>query len=257
MADQPKSREDVYPFEWGGARDRGRVRERNEDVFVAQPELGLFLVLDGMGGHPAGDVAAEVMAAELPAAIEQDLPAMRSHRPGDICERLGQLIREQSTRLFLRGFSTPGREGMGATLALVLLLEGRACVANLGDSRVYRLRAGRLVQLSRDHSVIAELLAGGEIEPDDAAGHRARGLVTQHLGMPGRADPCVRSFALKPGDRFLLCSDGLTDMVKDTTLREILNGQSNCQDACDMLVQLANAQGGYDNITAVLVHWTG
>ena len=144
---------------------------------------------------------------------------------------------------------------MGATLATVLFLAGRAYVANLGDSRVYRLRAGRLVRLSRDHSVVHELVEQGEIEPDDAMTHHAKNLVTQYLGMSGEAHAYVRSYAVKREDCFLLCTDGLTDQVKEATVGELLRGHSDCQAACERLVEMANASGGLDNITVVLVRW--
>ena len=146
---------------------------------------------------------------------------------------------------------------MGATLAAALLLDGRAYAANLGDSRAYRLRNGRFVQLSKDHSVVGELVAKGEISPEEARFHRARGLVTQYVGMPEEARPYVRSWALKPDDLFLLCTDGLTDQVGDATVREVLEAHADCQAACDVLVEMANARGGIDNVTVVLVRWAG
>ncbi len=247
----------TYPFHWGAATHIGKMREKNEDAFVAAPELGLFIVLDGMGGHPCGDVAAQAAAEGLPVSIAEQLGSMKTRRPRSVRRWLARVIDEQSRRIHFQGLTPGGCEGMGATLALVLFLDGRAYVANLGDSRVYRFRANRLVQLSRDHSVIRELVEQGRIEPGEAANHRAVGMVTQHLGMPDQTDPHVRSYALKPGDQFLLCTDGLTDQVPDSDIRAVLQSSDDCRTACESLAEAANAHGGLDNVTVVLVHWTG
>jgi serine/threonine protein phosphatase PrpC len=140
---------------------------------------------------------------------------------------------------------------------LALLLDGRAYIANVGDSRIYRLRRGRLRQLSQDHSVVAELLDQGRIQPDDVNDHEAQGEITRYVGMEERAHPYVRSFLLKAGDRLLLCTDGLTDLVSDKDIVRIMGGESDCQAACDALVAAANAAGGTDNATAVIVDWLG
>ncbi len=247
----------AYPFQWGAATDIGEIREKNEDAFAVELDIGLFLALDGLGGHPGGDIAAGAAARDLPAMVRERLDSMKTRRPRAIRQWLARLIREQSGQLHLRGLTRGGCEGMGTTLAAVLLLAGRAYVANLGDSRVYRLRAGRLVQLSKDHSVVRELLEQGEIEPADAMTHRARNLVTQYLGMPGEAHAYVRSYALKRQDCFLLCTDGLTDQVQEATVEELLRQHSDCQAACEMLVEMANANCGSDNVTVVLVRWIG
>jgi protein phosphatase len=245
----------TYPFEWGAATDVGRAREKNEDAFVVKPEMGLFLALDGLGGHPAGDVAAAAAAKDLPDVVRERLDSMKARRSRTIRQWLARLIREQNGQLHLQGLTQSGCEGMGTTLAAVLLMAGRAYVANLGDSRVYRLRAGKLVRLSRDHSVVRELVEQGEIEPGDAMTHHARNLVTEYLGMPGEVHPYVRSYAVKREDCFLLCTDGLTDQVTEATVEELLRGRTDCQATCEQLVEMANASGGLDNVTAVLARW--
>jgi protein phosphatase len=146
---------------------------------------------------------------------------------------------------------------MGATLVLALLLGSRAYIANLGDSRAYRLRHGRLVQLSRDHSVVAELVEQGHITSQEAEHHEDQGVITQYAGMDKRARSHVRSFAFQQGDRLLLCSDGLTDMVDKRHIRRVLAKEPECQPCCDTLVALANKAGGHDNITVLVIHWLG
>ena len=241
----------------GTATDTGKVRERNEDAYIVDAEVGLFGVVDGMGGHPGGDVAARIVSEDLPAMVRREFQAMTTRQPPSIRRWLGRLVVEQSRQLCFQGLGSAGFEGMGATVAVVLCLDDRAYMANLGDSRIYRLRRGRLVQLSRDHSVVSELLEQGQIDPEEALHHQARGLLTQYVGMPEQAEPHMRSGTLKPGDRFLLCTDGLTDMLYDAAIGELLEVNEEAQRAADALVEMANEAGGVDNTTVVVLDWQG
>lgn len=243
------------PFSWGAATDIGKVRERNEDTYVVEPEAGLFLVIDGMGGHRGGALAAQVVAQDLPPMIETGVDELKGRNAQSVRRLLKTIIAEQSRHLNWEGDSESGYVGMGATLALVVLLGGRAYTANVGDSRVYRFRRGRLAQLSVDHSVISELLEAGHITAHEAQDHSDRGIVTQYMGMPEGVEPLVRSSALSGGDRFLLCTDGLTDLLSEEAIAETLAAEPAAQVACDRLVEAANRAGGTDNITAVVVNW--
>jgi protein phosphatase len=245
------------PLRWGVTSDIGKVREENQDGFAAEPEAGLFVVIDGMGGHRGGTEAAKMIAQDLPPAIELAIDHLRSRSPRAIRRTLKRVISRQNRHVHLEGDSESGYVGMGATLVVVLLLGGRVYVANVGDSRVYRWRAGQLRQLSVDHSVISELLEAGHITFDEVETHDALGVVTQYMGMPEGVEPAVRSLALKSGDRFLLCTDGLTDMVEEERIGKILEGQADPQAAAEALVAAANDAGGHDNITAIVVHWQG
>lgn len=256
MKDRPDSGKAAESaFRSGAATDIGRVREQNEDALMIETQIGLFGVIDGMGGHPGGDLAAKIIAERLPAIMCREFKTMKTRQPRSLCGWIERCIDEQSRHVCFQGLSTPGFAGMGATLAMLLLLGGRAYAANLGDSRIYRLRSGRLTRLSQDHSVIAELLEEGEIGPEEARSHCARGLLTQYVGMPEETKPHVRSFSLKPGDRFVLCTDGLTDMVDDVGIRQILAAHADAQQAAETLVQTANDEGGLDNTTVVVVDW--
>ena len=146
---------------------------------------------------------------------------------------------------------------MGATLVLALIHNGRVTIANLGDSRLYRWRNGKLTQLSRDHSVISELIEQGKLQPEQAENHEAQGRITQYMGMEERAAPYMNSFLLKKDDRLLLCTDGLTDMLRDEQIQAILAQQPDADTVVRILVEQANAAGGSDNITVVLVDWKG
>jgi protein phosphatase len=247
----------TFTFRWGAATDIGKVREQNEDTYLGAPEIGLFGVVDGMGGHAGGDIAARLVADDFPAMVAREHQTMRTRQTRAVRRWLGKLIAEQSRQLCFQGLSRTGCEGMGATLAMIMLLDGRVYAGNLGDSRVYHLRDGRFVQLSQDHSVIAELLAAGQIDTTDVSWHPARGQLVQYLGMPSEAEPHVASRKLKDGDRFLLCTDGLTDMVGNVGIREVLEAGMGAAQSAESLVQLANAAGGMDNTTVLVVDWIG
>jgi protein phosphatase len=245
------------PFRWGAVSDVGKVRQENQDVFLVEPEVGLFLVCDGMGGHRGGALAAKTIAEDLPPAIENKLDMLRAPSPRAIRLLLRQALAEQSRQLQMEGTSENGYKDMGATVVVALLQTGRAYIANLGDSRAYRYCGGRLRQITKDHSVVSELLEKGQIKPNEAENHATQGQITRYVGMEDKAHPHVRSFGLKAGDRLLLCTDGLTDLVGDNEITGILQGSRDCQAACKSLVEAANAAGGTDNVTVVIVDWLG
>jgi len=258
MTGQADGRDRATPgLRWGSATDIGNVRERNEDAPIVAAEIGLFGVTDGMGGHPGGDRAAQSVAHDLPEIMGREFVTMKARRPRALRRWLKRCVADESSQLCFQGAGQAGFEGMGATVAFVVLLNGRVYAVNLGDSRVYRVRNGAMVQLSRDHSVIAELLEQGKIGPEEVHDHAARGLLTQYVGMPEEAKPYVCSRALKPGDRFLLCTDGLTDMLEERAIRETLQANGDVQQAAETLVQAANDEGGMDNTTVVIVDWLG
>ena len=146
---------------------------------------------------------------------------------------------------------------MGATLALVWFIDQRIYLANVGDSRVYCWRQNRLRQLSRDHSVVAELIEEGQLQPHEAEEHEENGVITRYIGMDERARAWVRSLALRGGDSFLLCTDGLTDMVAEEEIAGMFSQIEEPQACCDRLVQMALAAGGHDNVTVLVTRWGG
>jgi protein phosphatase len=245
------------PFRWAGVTDVGRDRDENEDSYIVEPESGLFIVSDGMGGHRGGKLAAKIVTEDLSAMIDAGLHKMRSSSTRAVRRMLGTAIMEQNRHLYMEGDSESGYKGMGATLVMALLRDGRAYIANLGDSRMYRLRKRRFVQLTRDHSVVGELIDAGELEPEDAEEHDSAGEITHYVGMEDKAAAHLHSFGLVRGDRLLLGTDGLSGMVSDRMIAAILRGKAEPQEACDELVRLANASGGHDNITVVVIDWNG
>lgn len=243
------------PFYWAAETHVGKVREENEDTFFADPHVPIFLVSDGMGGHQGGALASKIVTEDLPVMIENALDRLKVGTTRSVRAVLDRAIAEQSRQLHLEGTSETGFKDMGATLVVVLLRNHRFFVANVGDSRAYLLRKGRLRQLTRDHSVVSELIENGRLKPENAENHHAQGQITRYIGMKRKARCHVRSFALKKGDRILLCTDGLTDMLEDNAIAGILKEHLDAEVACKRLVRAANKAGGYDNTTAMIVDW--
>jgi protein phosphatase len=244
-------------FHWAAETHIGKIRRENEDSYFADPEPAIFLVSDGMGGHRGGARASGIIVEDLPVMIENALNKLRVGTPRTVKAILKRAIAEQSKQLQLEGTSESGFKDMGATLVVALLRKGRCFIANIGDSRAYRLRKGRLLQLTQDHSVVSDLIEKGHIEPEEAADHEAQGVITRYVGMEEKAHPHVHSFTLKKDDRILLCTDGLTDMVPDEAVAAILKTETDPQTACKSLVEAANNAGGHDNVTTLLIDWFG
>jgi len=245
------------PLSWGAATHKGKVREANEDTFLAEPQLALFVVSDGMGGHRGGEIASKIVIEDLPVMLETRLHKLKVGSIKTIKSLLSRSIEEQSRQLRLEGTSETGFKDMGATLVTILLRNKRCFVANLGDSRAYLFRKGLLSQITRDHSVVSDLVIEGLIGPEEAKSHEARGQITAYIGMEEKPRPYVRSFLLKKNDRLLLCTDGLTDMVDDDNIAAILQKEPDSKTVCKVLVDAANAAGGHDNITVITVDWNG
>ena len=237
---------------WGAATDPGRIRPQNEDNVLAEPNA--FAVADGMGGHRAGEVAS---------ALAVDLLRSRLSAPGASLDDVMAAIAEANGDIYRAASGNPDQQGMGTTItALVVITQADAgdgepneqlALVNVGDSRTYLLRHGRLRRITVDHSYVQELIATGHITDDEARNHPRRNIVTRALGI----DPAVRvdawTLPLVRGDRFLLCSDGLVDEVRDDDIVEVVKTVSDPQSAADELVAMANRQGGRDNITVVVV----
>jgi len=226
---------------YAGASDTGRKRRRNEDSYVIAPPL--FAVADGMGGAQAGEIASKLAAA----ALEDTDPGAMSGP-----ERVTSLIQEANRRVHERAVSDPSTSGMGTTMTVALVEGTNVTFGHVGDSRAYRYREGSIEQITEDHSLVNELLKSGKLSPDEAETHPQRSVITRAVGTDPDVD--VDSFIVEaePGDVFLICSDGLTDMVEDEGIREVLEKFHNDLDrATKSLVSAANRGGGEDNITVV------
>ena len=222
----------------------GRKRRHNEDSFVAEPPV--FAVADGMGGAQAGEVAS-ALAAETVKESETDPSASGE-------ERVVALIKAANLRVHQRASSDTSASGMGTTMTVALLEpDGTVAIGHVGDSRAYRLRAGRLEQLTDDHSLVAELVRRGELSPEEAAVHPQRSVITRALGTDADVDVDAFTVEARDGDLFLLCSDGLTTMVDAETISGILEqNRGSLEVATRALIKAANDRGGDDNITAIL-----
>jgi protein phosphatase len=233
--------------------DRGRVRQINEDRWFADPERGIYIVADGMGGAAAGELAAEAVTTVLPRLLSQRFSSEEAFDERRAPQQVMAAIREMSDHLRDEARQRPAISGMGATVVVALIRPQQTVVAHLGDSRAYLLRGGILTQLTRDHSIIQLLLDSGEITAEEAAAHPARGRITRFVGMQDDSLPEGRFVEFAPSDRLVLCTDGLTGVVPDRQLCEILNGQPHIETACRELVAAANEAGGQDNITVLIV----
>lgn len=236
-----------------GQSDRGRVRQENQDRWRIEPTQGLFLVADGMGGRLAGGLAAQQVVDRLPALLTQHLGSRTDLAAPEATEQVLAALRAMSEQLWQASTGQPGLEGMGTTVLLVLVRQTHALVAWLGDSQAYLLRAGHLKQVTRDHTIVQLLLETGEITPEEAATHPARGQVTRFVGMPGEALPEARVVPLLAGDRLFLCTDGVTRMLSERELLTILQCSQEPDVVCRQVIEAANAAGGTDNMTALLV----
>ena len=222
----------------------GRKRRHNEDSYVsAQP---VFAVADGMGGAQAGEVASGI-AANTVAETASDPSASPE-------ERVVALIKAANLRVHERASSDASASGMGTTMTVALLGDdGVVTIGHVGDSRAYRLRNGRLEQLTDDHSLVAELVRRGELTPEEAAVHPQRSVITRALGTEADVDVDTLTIDLRAGDLVLLCSDGLSAMVRDDAIARVLQDTSaDPHVAADALVRAANEAGGEDNVTVVL-----
>jgi len=241
------------PLNYAGITDIGRVREENQDRWFADPELGLYMVADGMGGTVGGGTAAEAVITILPRLIRAGLNDIDRLDDPEATKCVLGALSEMSDRLRNESQEQLGFKGMGSTVVLVLVQGSTGLVAHLGDSRAYRLREDQLEQLTNDHSIVQLLVEGGHIDTDEAKTHPSRGALTRFVGMDGEAMPEAQFIDIAPGDRLLLCSDGLSGMVGDDQLQSIIEHHPTAEDACESLVSAANEAGGKDNITAVVV----
>jgi PPM family protein phosphatase len=232
---------------WGTATDPGRVRPGNEDSVLAVAQV--FAVADGMGGHAAGEVASAVAL--------QTIAARMGQQPASIAS-VTDVVRAANEAVYRRSLAEPTTRGMGTTVALVAPATGsdgkdHLVVANVGDSRVYLCTDGELRQLTRDHSYVEEMLAAGQITADEARRHPHRHVVTRVVGIEPSVAVDTWLVTPEPGDRYLICSDGLVDEVSDEDIARIITAAPDPQTAADALVAAANEAGGRDNISVVVV----
>lgn len=244
-----------------GLSDRGLKRSHNEDSLSVVPDLGLFIVADGMGGHNAGEVASR-QAIESIVEFLRDAPAETESWPipGNPELSLNEnkivsAVKMANRDLCRLAMEHPEYHGMGTTLVGMLLdpASSMVSVSHVGDSRCYRLRGGKLDKLTLDHSWVEEQLQRGIISEEEARNHRWKNVITRALGNKLDVEVEVQTQELQHGDLFLLCSDGLSGMVNSDKMEEIMTGLPDLEDCAQQLIKAANDQGGHDNISLILV----
>lgn len=248
MADKPS-----FQLRVGFGTHAGKVRKSNEDALLADAKRALFIVADGMGGHQAGEVASrfavETLSARLPLIFDVDEAAR-------IRPILQDVVKAAHAEILRSAGLMDDLEGMGTTVVLAQVVDSLVYVANVGDSRAYLSRRGVLKQLTEDHSVAARMVREGELDSEEARRHPMHPVLYNVLGQTGQdPDIDVASYEHHAGDALLLCSDGLTDLVEDDAIAEILSCSQSPQKICDRLIEIANGNGGRDNITAIVVRF--
>jgi protein phosphatase len=254
-----------------GLSDVGRQRAHNEDRFILLPEFSVFVVADGMGGHQSGEVASRMAASTIasyfrngrvasvppgPPSVPPSSASSLEHAATEsVADRLHTAVTQANARIFARADDSRIHRGMGTTVVAAAFSKerGELTIAHAGDSRCYRLRDGKLTQLTRDHSLVSDaLLERPDLSSVDLA-YLPKNVITRALGIAPTVELDVRVDVARGGDVYLLCSDGLHGLVDDEEIAAVLGGSPVLTEACARLVEMANAAGGKDNITAVVI----
>ena len=247
-------------IEIASCTDPGMVRSHNEDSIAADAANGLVVLADGMGGYNAGEVASGMATTVIITEMQQALAKVQPYEldPKTNKQIAGRLVHDQvlkaNTSIYQAAQSQPQYAGMGTTLVVCLFYDNRVLVAHLGDSRLYLARDGQFRQITRDHSLLQEQIDSGLISPEQAKHAQHKNLVTRALGIDPSVEPEIHEYPVKAGDIYLLCSDGLCDMVEDEDIgMAVQTLGANLPLAAQQLVQMANDNGGRDNVSVILV----
>lgn len=240
--------------------DIGLLRDHNEDVVASDAEIGLVVLADGMGGYKAGEVASEIAVLTIVAELKEAMLGLEPGQVDPVTEMQAEglmvmdAVQKANASIYQVSQNEPQCAGMGTTLVMALFTNDRALVGHIGDSRMYRLRDEELMQLTEDHSLLQEQLNSGLITPEQARTSANKNLVTRALGVDPEVELELHEHEVEVGDIYLLCSDGLTDLVEDETIHATLKKFStNLELAATHLIELANDHGGKDNISVILI----
>ncbi|MFT3718728.1 Stp1/IreP family PP2C-type Ser/Thr phosphatase [Pseudorhodoferax sp.] len=241
-------------YEFAVQTHTGLLRSNNEDAAVFDAAYGLAVVADGMGGYNAGEVASGMAVGVVRAELGDWLAAAGPEATlRELRKAIDRCVQHANQAILDAARANPDYSGMGTTLILAVFQAQRVVVGHVGDSRGYRWRRHRLSRLTRDHSLLQEQLDAGLISPAQAAVSGRRNLVTRALGIDMVMQPDINEFPVEPGDLYLLCSDGLSDMIDDEQIGDLLGARDTLDSKARRLVACANSQGGRDNITVLLV----
>jgi len=242
-----------------GKTDVGLKRSENEDNFIMLPDQGLYVLADGMGGHVGGK-----MASTLAVTLVTEFICVHAKKPGFEfpfktdenltyeANILSNGIKYANERIFIESCKTRDLEGMGTTITAILVAKDNLVVAHVGDSRIYRLRNGELTQITEDHSLLNHLINIGELKKEDAKGHANKNVILRAVGLKDYVEVATQVVAKVPGDQYMMCSDGLSDLVDDFVIAEVMRTAPSLKDACDQLIRLALHAGGRDNVTVII-----
>jgi len=241
-------------FNFCAVTDTGRIRENNEDSVTYDESSGVAVLADGMGGYNAGEVASGIATASIKQELSRWLHgAGPENRPDDVRRAMEACIDNANLSIYNSANTIAQYAGMGTTLVVGAFCPAYVQVAHVGDSRCYRLRQGNLEQITRDHSLLQEQLDAGLITQEQAMYSNIKNLVTRALGVEDVVFPEISQFDVAPGDIYLMCSDGLSDMVCDADISQIVAMEAGLQRKAELLVEAANENGGRDNISVLLV----
>lgn len=246
-----------------GLTDVGKRRERNEDSYLVNEDMNLAVVADGMGGHLGGEYASklavkvvEEILGELESDPELTLQEGAHFKAGDYTSYLRYAVQQASQNIYEKATNDATLKGMGTTTVVALFRNNKVYIANVGDSRGYRVRNGQIQQITKDHSLVGEQIRAGIISEDDARAHRLKNIITRSVGFQEEVDTDVDIRVLRVGDTFIMCSDGLSNMIEDEEICTVVQ-DNDLEEACQHLIDIANERGGDDNITVVLARVDG
>ena len=246
-----------------GQSDIGKRREKNEDSFLVNDERQIYVIADGMGGHLGGEFASGLAVKTIEEVVktmeddpEATLPEGEEVKPGDYAGILRFAVKMASHRIFEKAQEDSKLHGMGTTSVALIFRKNKAYIANVGDSRVYQIRKSKIRQITKDHSLVSEQIRAGLITADDSRAQRLKNIITRSVGFQDDVDSDIDIRVVRKGDRYLLCSDGLSNMVKDGEIRDIVLN-NDLEAAAKHLIDIANERGGDDNITIIIAEVLG
>lgn len=243
-----------------GASDIGKLRELNEDSFgisgfEENEPFGFCIVADGMGGHQAGEVASQNAVQLLGDCFEKEFSDINSFDKDGFSDIINGAFDYANFEIYKMSVENFGQHGMGTTTVAAFVCEEDVWVANVGDSRAYIVRDNEIFQITKDHSIVAEMLERGSITPDEARIHPNRNVITRAMGTEKFVETDIFKLQIKENDRLILCSDGLSGMISDFEIAETVNNAESSEECVNLLVEKANENGGRDNITAIVVYF--
>lgn len=234
-----------------GMTNVGLIRENNEDYWGIAEKERFYVLADGMGGHRAGEVAARELVTELCRYASEEFDAEQSIE--DAASSLMEAIEKSNRKIFEMGSSSQALKGMGTTLCCLYFHPKGVIWAHVGDSRIYLLRKHRLSQLTKDHSLVSDMMESGQLDENDASTYQYKNILTKAVGTDLFLEPTLEIDDYKDGDRYLLCSDGLSDLLLKREMEEIMNRNIHVKECCKELIKAALEKGGIDNVTVLVV----